>query len=241
MITANELAIELNASVDDVLTLLADIRELALTPDSGVRDEVADAVRGHFHTQESVEGQRALAADAQLVGLRQKPSGAAPRPSPETGPALDFHHPNRRKRRSTGRGWRRGDDRLDPITKALADQIVAHSHVRYRQDGVIFPDELAEAQQRRTAWAKACIEKGALLTDHVILGWVLAFPDEILEPQKIVPLAAAGLTSDGAILRLWYGRINSGRPTLLQRIRSGDLTVTQAISDLSKYEQNLSG
>ncbi len=241
MITANELAIELNAPVDDILTLLADMRELALTPDSGVRDEVAEAVRRHFRTQECVNARPTLGSDVQLAGLREKLSSTIPRPSPETGPALDFPNPDRRKRRSTGRGWRRGDDRLDPITKALADQIVERSHVRYRPEGVIFPDELAEAQQRRTAWAKACIEKGALLPHDVILGWVLAFPDEVLEPQKIVPLAAAGLTGDGAMLHLWYGKINDGRPTILQRIRWGDLTVAQAISDLSKYQQNLGG
>lgn len=53
VITANELAVELNVTADAVLTLLADMRELVLRLDSGVRDDVADAVRRHFRSQEA--------------------------------------------------------------------------------------------------------------------------------------------------------------------------------------------
>ncbi|BBZ06857.1 hypothetical protein MDOR_10260 [Mycolicibacterium doricum] len=45
MITARELAAECEVPVSEVLTLLTDLRELTLTPDSGVRNEAADAER----------------------------------------------------------------------------------------------------------------------------------------------------------------------------------------------------
>lgn len=240
VITANELAAELDVSVDAVLTLLTDMRELVLRSDSGVRDEVADAVRQYFCSQEANPAHLVRASDIRFAQLREKLSDTTSQPTVETRPALDFRISDKRKRPQRGRGWRPGDDRINPVTKALADQIVRSSQVWHRPEGVIFPDELAEAQQRRTAWAKACIEHGALLSDDAIISWILAFPDQVLQPATIVPLAAAGLTGDGAVLRLWYGGLNAGRPTLFQRIGWGDLTVTEAVTQVAEYRRRRS-
>lgn len=82
------------------------------------------------------------------------------------------------------------------------------------------------------------MERGVLLSDDVIIAWITAFPDQLLRPQDVIRLAPAGLTPEGAKLRLWYGRINDARPTLLERIRWGDLSVEQAVGEIAEYTRH---
>lgn len=238
MITANELAAELSLPVGDVLTALTDMGEFTLGPDSRVRDAAADVVRQRL--QDGPQPQMAddakpggLAADEQLRRLREKLSGTA-----ESARTVDFSAARLCKTRPKERGWRPGDEPLEKVLRVLADQVVRASYVERRRPGVIFPDELALARSRRGEWAKECVERGVLLSDDEIIGWITAFPDQVLRPQDVIRLAAAGLTAEGAKLRLWYGRINEGRPTLLDRIRWGDLSVEQAVGEVAEYQRS---
>lgn len=233
MITARELADECNVPVSTVLTALADIRELALGPDSGVRDDAADMVRARVRDRQSetsAGAPPAPSADEQLLALREKLSGSA------GAPLINLNAPRSRTARKKPRGWRPGDDPLNPIVKALADQIVEYSRDWNRLPGVIFPDELAEARIRHEAWVRACIEHGTLLSDDAIVAWIRAFPRRVLQPETIVALAARGLTAESARLRLWYGRINNGRRQLLDQIQIGDITVEKALADIEKLK-----
>ncbi|SHT79502.1 Uncharacterised protein [Mycobacteroides abscessus subsp. abscessus] len=233
MITARELADQCNVPVGTILIALADIRELALGPDSGVRDEAADLIRARIRdaqNEPSAGAPQARSADEQLHTLREKLSGTA------GAPLINLNARRSRTALKKLRGWRPGDDPLNPIVKALADQIVEYSRDWNRPPGVIFPDELTEARTRHEAWVRACIEQGTLLSDDAILAWITAFPRRVLQPDTIVTLAAQGLTAESAKLRLWYGRINNGRRQLLDQIQIGDITVENALADIEKFK-----
>jgi hypothetical protein len=243
MITARELASEVGASVSDVLDALNDMHELTLGPDSGVRDTAADAVRqrlrSHPHASAQGAAARKLASDEQLQLLRDRLAGSAASP-PQ--PVIDLTPPERHQKAETKiRTWRPGHPPLQKMVQALADQIVRWSHVEHRPPGVIFGDEVAEAMRRAEDWERKRIAHGAFLSDDDIVNWIRAFPNEILRPEEVYELALAGLTPQTAQLRLWYGRINNGRLTLLQQIRRGDLSVEKAVADVSEHKRRRSG
>ncbi|MGU3500893.1 hypothetical protein [Mycobacterium sp. C31M] len=238
MITARELADELGVPEDDVMTALHEMRELTLTPDSSVRDNIAEEIRERFREGRQIARPQAdtvrLASDEQLERLRKKLGGTeATSPLPQ----IDLTPPPPRIARQKPRNWRPGNPPLPKVVRALADQIVMHSDVLRRPPGVVFADELAEAQSRADGWMKQRIECGAFFTDDDIVRWIVAFPHEVLRPEEVFELSAAGLAAQDVQLRLWYGRINSGRLTLLQQIRRGDLSIGKAAADIAEFKR----
>ncbi|BBY21300.1 hypothetical protein [Mycobacterium stomatepiae] len=242
MIAARELAADCGVDVGDVLTALAAMHELTLGPDSGVREHAANLIRERFREPKPRRTGNTptpgLGPDEQLQRLRDKLASNTGHPST---PTVNFSVTPSRRPRKKDRGWRPGDTPLPKVVKALADQIVEWNYAPKRPAGVIFAEELATARQRQTEWAKQCFEQGVLLSDEIIVGWVRAFPDMVLPPREVVRLAAAGLTPNGAKLRLWYGRCRDDRPMLLDQIRMGDISVEQAVADVMEYERGQGG
>jgi hypothetical protein len=241
MILVRELAAECGVSVSDVLTALTDINEFTLGADSSVRDIAADELRQRFRDHPRAGAPTAVqsASDEQLQLLRDRLAGVVGAPPH---PLIDLTPPPPRgKAERRERSWRPDNPPLNKLVKALADQIVHYSYVDRRPPGVIFADEVTDAKARAAEWMKKRIEHGAFLSDDDIVSWIKAFPNEVLQPDEVFPLVLAGLTSEDARLRLWYGRINTGRLTLLQQIRRGDLSLEKAAADITEFKRKQSG
>jgi hypothetical protein len=241
LILLYELAAECGCTAEELLIELAAMKEFTLGPDSPVRDSVAKIVREKL--QRPSEDSPSVAAEdplrSQLERLRDKLAGVSDVPPPVVRPVSNqpWHQQvSRPARRPTGRHWRPGDDPLNVAVRALADQIVRNNYDRSRKPaGIIYFDELSQAKEQHRLWVKASIERGYMLGDEAIAGWVKAFLDKLLDPSKILPLAEAGLSPRDAALRLWYGQFRLDRPTMLDQILFGDITPEKATDAIAKY------
>ena len=244
MSTAIELAAECGVPVEDILTALMDMREFILGPDSEVRDLIADEIRRRIRTNtptaSDARHQDVLTSDAQLEALRvkllpEKGSDTSMAQIDLTPPAKQRTNRVEKKNVTKKKGWRPGDAPLPTVLRALADQIVRLSFVESRPPGVVFPDELESARKRQKDWVETCFDSGLLLDDEVIANWITTFPERILIPKEILPIVAAGFTPGDVRLRLWYGRLNADRPTLLDQILLQDLQIQKALDQVARY------
>jgi hypothetical protein len=238
MKTAREIADELDVPADDVMAVLEDINELTLTSDSPVRDVAADVVRKRIRenppTASHAPAVTRLAADEQLHRLREKLAGSASGPA-DSATTVNLSPP--RERRKKPRSWRPGNKPLDKVVKALADQIVANSDVWNRPKDVIFGDVLQTAQFRPEMWKKKRIEHGAFVSDDTIVAWIRAFTRHVLPLELVFQLIAEGFTPEEALMKLWYGRINENRPTLMQLILSHQMSVQDAAAAITAFRE----
>lgn len=207
--------------------MLQDIHEFALTPDSAVRDEAADIVRRRLRSQSDTIQ-----------------NGADESSYPETGTAptvslVSFD--KRRDGRRDGKRKTKKSDVLDKSLRFLAEQQISFNGGRTRKSEFFDQDELDIAKGLRAAWVEESFNCGTPLEDGDIFEWLEAFPHEVLSPRDILPLICAGLKPNDVKLRLWYGRENPGRPTILQRIVCGDMSAATAAAEIFEFRSRTAG
>lgn len=221
LITVRELAAELGVDGHDVLLVLQDIRELALSVDSPVRSEAAEIVRNRLLNQSGSTG-----------------DGTEGRPVGDTSmtPTISLTPLSRpRTRRFDGKRNVKRSEVTDRSLRYLAEQIIKFDRRRSSNLDVFYPDEFEIANERRAAWVEQSLNFGLPLEDNDIYEWLVAFPNEVLSPREVLPLMVAGLKPSDVKVRLWYGRENPGRPTLFQQIVCGDISIPAAAEAVSKF------
>lgn len=222
MNTVRELAAELNVTPDEVLIVLADIRELALGADSSVRDEAAAIVRDAIQNRSNSLPDSAQ-VDRVVDPLVQPSSISLSLQGVRTGRRLDKKQ-----------GMKRGEV-TDKSLRFLLEQHAQFSGSRRRNLDFFNADELETARNLRAEWVKESLNRGIPLEDNEIHAWLVEFPDRILSPRSVLPLIAAGLKPRDVKLRLWYGRENAARPMIFERIAWGDLSPAEANEEIARF------
>lgn len=113
---------------------------------------------------------------------------------------------------------------LAPLTHVILERVVMPANrdpYFTHTDPRPWNDEVAEAQRLAGRWASAWF-------DHTEAEAWIAAHDNRIDPELAARLRAAGLTPEDSALRLWYGKIKPGAPSLAAQVVRGDQTPTEA-------------
>lgn len=110
------------------------------------------------------------------------------------------------------------------MTKLFLPPPDPYSTRRRADDEPPWEDEYQSARQQGARWAREFFEP------YEVAEWLRRWPTAT--PTIAAEFQRRGVSPQLATTRLWYGKVNSGRRMLADRVAAGDLTVDEAAHEL---------
>lgn len=128
---------------------------------------------------------------------------------------------------STSQRWRGG---ISPMTQLMLDRKVLPRRT-FSNRGGPWTDEVRMARVLAQSWGECWF------TLKQVKAWLDQHPH--IQPCVAADLQRNGLTPEEAATRLWYGKVNNGRPDLAERVGCGEITAERAAAELASHRRSL--
>lgn len=123
-----------------------------------------------------------------------------------------------------------------PVLQALLDEVIAGRPEHLHPNGECFGWELKKAEKLHLQWTAARLD-GLVGEDPIIIEWIRISGGQ--RPHLAAELSSAGITPDGAGLRMGYnGRIDPRMDTLYVRFRDRRITRSEVIVAVRQWQEN---
>ncbi|MGU3435914.1 hypothetical protein ACNHUS_23190 [Actinomycetes bacterium M1A6_2h] len=126
---------------------------------------------------------------------------------------------------------------LSPVARIILEVVVApNAQDPKNKPRTYYQDEVEAANRRHRDWVNAQLASPVTISDRQIIEWVRLHGDVL--PSLALRLTGLGLRPQDVDLHLWYGIERFDRPSLLNRIRWGELSAEEAAKQVVEYRRS---